>query len=131
MNIMFIKILFMQMRFLSYYRFQDLICFDFLVQEYWKENAFLGDRNHIHHLLNRKFSLFTSNFILILLVTIPILAMEFTTINRLLLILINLFIYSTIIIFFKKMTINVVIGKRSTISHALKKKNSKYYSIVI
>ncbi len=65
------------------------------------KNAFLGDRNHIHHLLNRKFSLFTSNFVLILLVTIPILAMEFTTINRLLLILINVFIYSTIIIFLK------------------------------
>ncbi len=37
------------------------------------QNAFYGDRNHLHHLLLKKFSLLTSNLILIFLLIIPVL----------------------------------------------------------
>ena len=36
------------------------------------KNAFYGDRNHIHHLLINKFSLFKTNIVLILLILVPI-----------------------------------------------------------
>ena len=36
------------------------------------KNAFYGDRNHIHHLLNNKFSLVSTNTILVLLCCLPI-----------------------------------------------------------
>ena len=35
------------------------------------KNAFYGDRNHIHHMLIRKFSLITSNTILLILAFFP------------------------------------------------------------
>ena len=35
------------------------------------KNAFYGDRNHIHHMLIHKFSLITSNIILLILAVFP------------------------------------------------------------
>ena len=45
------------------------------------KNPFLGDRNHIHHLLINKFSLIFSNIILLFLSTLPIILFMFFKIN--------------------------------------------------
>jgi len=45
------------------------------------KNAFYGDRNHIHHLLLKKFSLTKTNIILSLLSAIPILLFTFVKLN--------------------------------------------------
>ncbi len=36
-----------------------------------KKNPFYGDRNHVHHLLIKKFSLFKSNLILLSMTLLP------------------------------------------------------------
>ena len=41
------------------------------------KNAFIGDRNHIHHLINKKLSLFYTNLILSILAIIPIILFSF------------------------------------------------------
>lgn len=46
-----------------------------------RKNPFLGDRNHIHHLLLRKFSLFSSNIILIFLSIYPIFIFSIIKLN--------------------------------------------------
>ena len=48
---------------------------------YKGKNAFYGDRNHIHHLLINRFSLFKTNIILILLAILPIFLFSFIGIN--------------------------------------------------
>ena len=48
---------------------------------YKGKNAFYGDRNHIHHLLINRFSLFKTNIILTLLAILPILLFSFIGIN--------------------------------------------------
>lgn len=45
------------------------------------KNPFYGDRNHIHHLLNRKYNLIITNFILIILASAPIVLFNFFKIN--------------------------------------------------
>ena len=46
-----------------------------------KKNPFLGDRKHIHHLLIRRFSLFSSNVILFFLSILPITIFLFVKLN--------------------------------------------------
>ena len=46
-------------------------------------NAFVGDRNHIHHLLNKKFSLLKTNLILIIMFSVPILFKKFNNVKQL------------------------------------------------
>ena len=45
------------------------------------KNAFYGDRNHIHHLLIRKFSLVSSNIILLILSILPIILFNIFNLN--------------------------------------------------
>ena len=45
------------------------------------KNAFYGDRNHIHHLLIRKFSLMSSNIILLILSILPIILFNIFNLN--------------------------------------------------
>ena len=50
-------------------------CFDLvrltITRMFNSQNAFYGDRNHIHHLLINKYSLFNSNLVLISLIVLP------------------------------------------------------------
>ncbi len=65
------------------------------------KNPFLGDRNHIHHLLTSKFSLKLSNFILFTLSILPILLFVFFNQNFFLVFFIFLLIYAFLIQFLK------------------------------
>ena len=60
-------------------------------------NAFVGDRNHIHHLLNKKFSLLKTNLILIIMFSVPILFKNLIMLNNLNTIFIFLLIYCILI----------------------------------
>ena len=59
------------------------------------KNAFYGDRNHLHHLLINKFSLFKTNLILLLLASLPIFLFCIVNLNF----FIVLFIITNIYIF--------------------------------
>ena len=59
---------------------------------YKGKNAFYGDRNHIHHLLIDRFSLFKTNIILFLLAILPIFLFSFIGINFFI-VLINFYVY--------------------------------------
>ena len=65
------------------------------------KNPFLGDRNHIHHLLINKFSLIFSNIILLFLSTLPIILFMFFKINFFLIFSLIVFIYIILIQFLK------------------------------
>ena len=60
-------------------------------------NAFVGDRNHIHHLLNKKFSLLKTNLILIIMFSVPILFKNLIMLNNLNTIFLFLLIYCILI----------------------------------
>jgi len=60
-------------------------------------NAFVGDRNHIHHLLNKKFSLFKTNLILIIMFSMPIFFKNLVMLNNLNTIFLFLLIYCILI----------------------------------
>lgn len=66
------------------------------------KNPFYGDRNHIHHLLVKNYSLIKSNFILFLLAIIPIVSFNILKLNFFLVISIFLIFYLTIILKLKK-----------------------------
>ena len=66
------------------------------------KNPFYGDRNHIHHLLIKKYSLLTTNLILFFLGITPILIFNFLKLNFFIAISIFLIIYFLIIIRLKK-----------------------------
>lgn len=70
-----------------------------------KKSFYCPDRNHIHHLLFDKFSLFFSLVILSLIVILPLL-FYYIGINSLLCILISIIMYSITIYKLKKVTIN-------------------------
>ena len=65
---------------------------------YKSKNAFYGDRNHIHHLLINRFSLFKTNIILTLLALLPILLFSFIGINFFIVLTIFTFIYFSLIL---------------------------------
>ena len=60
-------------------------------------NAFFGDRNHIHHLLVNKFSIFYTNLILIFVSIIPIIMFLFLELNFFIVFFIFLILYIFII----------------------------------
>tara|TARA_B100001248_G_C27377022_1_gene454837 strand:+ start:197 stop:1189 length:993 start_codon:yes stop_codon:yes gene_type:complete len=66
------------------------------------KNAFVGDRNHIHHLLNNKFSLLTTNFILIIMFALPIFFKNLLMLNNIINIFIFLLIYCILIILIQR-----------------------------
>ena len=63
-----------------------------------KQNPFLGDRNHIHHLLINKFSLLKTNIILFLLIILPIFLYSILTLNFFIVLAIIAIIYTFIIL---------------------------------
>jgi len=65
---------------------------------YNKRNPFYGDRNHIHHLLIKNYSLFFTNIILIILSVIPIIAFNLLKLNFFMVITIFFIIYSSVIL---------------------------------
>ena len=65
------------------------------------KNPLLGDRNHIHHLLIRKYSLFSSNFILIILSIFPFILFIFSKYNFFLTFFIFFVVYIFLIKFLK------------------------------
>ena len=70
------------------------------------KNAFYGDRNHIHHLLNRKLSTIFTNILMIILVVTPIALFSFFGLNFFLVLLVFSILYIAIIIHFKKKSLN-------------------------
>ena len=66
------------------------------------KNPFYGDRNHIHHLLIKKYSLLTTNLILCFLGITPIIFFNFLKLNFFIAISIFVIIYFLIIIRLKK-----------------------------
>ena len=66
-----------------------------------KKNAFFGDRDHIHHLLIKRFSLLNSNIILIILSICPIFLFSVLKINFYLSFLSFTFFYLILITFLK------------------------------
>jgi len=66
------------------------------------KNAFYGDRNHIHHLLLRKFSLLKTNIILSLLSSIPILLFTFVKLNFFIVLVVITITYVWLIFTLKK-----------------------------
>ena len=65
---------------------------------YKKRNPFYGDRNHIHHLLIKKYSLFFTNIFLIILAVIPIAAHNLLKLNFFMVITIFFIIYFSVIL---------------------------------
>ncbi len=61
------------------------------------QNAFYGDRNHIHHLLINKYSLFNSNLVLISLIVLPALMFFVFELSFFITIVIFTIIYSILI----------------------------------
>ena len=63
------------------------------------KNAFYGDRNHIHHLLINKFSLLSTNFILIFFGFMPIIL--FSVFNLSFLLILFVYTFSYLILIYK------------------------------
>ena len=72
-----------------------------LVRLYKGKNPFYGDRDHLHHLLLNKFSLFTSNFILFVFSIFPIFLFYLISKNFFLIFAIVIFKYLFTILFLK------------------------------
>ena len=64
---------------------------------YMKKNPFYGDRNHIHHLLIKKYSLLPTNLILITLAIMPIIFFDIFKLNFYITLLFFLLIYFLLI----------------------------------
>jgi UDP-GlcNAc:undecaprenyl-phosphate GlcNAc-1-phosphate transferase len=67
-----------------------------------KQNPFKGDRNHIHHLLIKKYSLIKTNLVLFFLGVAPIILFKVLKLNFFIVFTITIFIYSFIIVKSKK-----------------------------
>ena len=61
------------------------------------KNAFYGDRNHIHHLLIKKYSLLRTNLILLLLTLLPIFSYSLIRINFFIVLILITIIYVSLI----------------------------------
>ena len=68
-----------------------------IIRVFKGRNAFFGDRNHIHHLLVNKFSIFYTNLILIFVSIIPIIMFLFLELNFFIVFFIFLILYILII----------------------------------
>ena len=68
-----------------------------IIRVFKGRNAFFGDRNHIHHLLINKFSIFYTNLILIFVSLIPIIMFLFLELNFFIVFFIFLILYIFII----------------------------------
>ena len=68
-----------------------------IIRVFKGRNAFFGDRNHIHHLLVNKFSIFYTNLILIFVSIIPIIMFLFLELNFFIVFFIFLILYIFII----------------------------------
>ena len=68
-----------------------------IIRVFKGRNAFYGDRNHIHHLLVNKFSIFYTNLILIFVSIIPIIMFLFLELNFFIVFFIFLILYILII----------------------------------
>ena len=68
-----------------------------VVRVFNNKNPFYGDRNHIHHLLIRKYNLIITNFILVILASAPIILFNFFKINFFIISLIFIAFYIFII----------------------------------
>ena len=69
------------------------------------KNPFLGDRNHIHHLLLKKLeNIYIVNLILVLLSGVPLLIYIFADFNLLVIIFIVIIIYCIILLSLKRIT---------------------------
>ena len=68
-----------------------------IIRVFKGRNAFFGDRNHIHHLLVNKFSIFYTNLILIFVSLIPIIMFLFLELNFFIVFFIFLILYIFII----------------------------------
>ena len=68
-----------------------------IIRVFKGRNAFFGDRNHIHHLLVNKFSIFYTNLILIIVSLIPIIMFLFLELNFFIVFFIFLILYIFII----------------------------------
>ena len=66
-----------------------------------KKNPLTYDRAHLHHLLIKKFSLFHTNFIIIILVTAPLI-LGFTNLNKVIIITLTILVYSITIFYLRK-----------------------------
>ena len=73
----------------------------FIVRIFKKQNPLSSDRNHIHHLLLRKYSLEKSLIILLLMIIFPII-FNFLKLSNFIVILITIMTYSSIIIYLKQ-----------------------------
>jgi UDP-GlcNAc:undecaprenyl-phosphate GlcNAc-1-phosphate transferase len=68
-----------------------------IIRVFKGRNAFFGDRNHVHHLLVNKFSIFYTNLILIIVSLIPIIMFLFLELNFFIVFFIFLILYIFII----------------------------------
>ena len=68
-----------------------------IIRVFKGRNAFFGDRNHVHHLLVNKFSIFYTNLILIFVSLIPIIMFLFLELNFFIVFFIFLILYIFII----------------------------------
>ena len=68
-----------------------------IIRVFKGRNAFFGDRNHVHHLLVNKFSIFYTNLILIFVSLIPIIMFLFLELNFFIIFFIFLILYIFII----------------------------------
>ncbi len=66
-----------------------------------KKNPYLGDNNHLHHYLVKKFRIKLALIIYFLLINVPIIISLYTSISKLLIILIMILIYFIFIINYK------------------------------
>ncbi len=73
----------------------------FIIRIFKKQNPLSSDRNHIHHLLLRKYSLEKSLIILLLMIIFPII-FNFLKLSNFIVILITIMTYSSIIIYLKQ-----------------------------
>ena len=67
-----------------------------------KESPAKGDNDHLHHYLITKFSIINSLIIYFLLVNVPIVVSLFTTLNKFIILIISILLYSSLIIYLKK-----------------------------
>ena len=67
-----------------------------------KESPAKGDNDHLHHYLITKFSIINSLIIYFLLVNVPIVVSLLTTLNKFIILIIAILLYSSLIIYLKK-----------------------------
>ena len=65
----------------------------FIYRIYNKKNPFTGDRNHIHHILDRRFGLKKTLIIYYLIMVMPIIILELFKVDFLSIIILTIFLY--------------------------------------